>query len=266
MKTTLTLLFVFAALPAWAEDYACLIEPMQTLKLAASVTGVVESVKVDRGDRVTKGQLLAQLDSAVEAANLQIAQLRSTNDTEIASGQAKVEFLSRKASRNEKLRNSTDFVSQTQLEETASDAKVAVAQLHQAQLNFGQAKLEAARAEGQLKQRQILSPVDGVVTERTLGQSEYLNDQAHILTLAQMNPLRIEAFLPISVYGHIKIGDMADILPEDPVGGLYQAKVTVVDRVFDAASSTIGVRLELPNPDLALPAGIHCHVRFRPAS
>ena len=38
--------------------------------------------------------------------------------------------------------------------------------------------------------------------------------------------------------------------------------VTVVDQVFDAASGTIGVRLELPNPGYAIPAGLKCQVRF----
>ena len=38
--------------------------------------------------------------------------------------------------------------------------------------------------------------------------------------------------------------------------------VTVVDQVFDAASGTIGIRLELSNPDYAIPAGLKCQVRF----
>jgi len=46
------------------------------------------------------------------------------------------------------------------------------------------------------------------------------------------------------------------------IGGTYAATVTVVDRVLDAASGTFGVRLTLPNPDLQLPAGIRCKVRF----
>lgn len=263
MKLRLALLFVAIAVPAWAEDYACLIEPRQVLKLAAPVQGVVEKVMVDRGDRVTKGEVLAQLDSQVEAADLDIAKLRATNDTEIASGQAKLDYLSRKVARDQKLRGSSDYVSMSQMDQAASDARVAAAQLHEAQLNLGQAKLEAVRAQNKLRQRQILSPVDGIVTERTLGQGEYLNDQAHILTIAEMDPLRVEAFLPVAVYGHVKIGDLADIVPEQPVGGMYQARVTVVDRVFDAASNTIGVRLELPNPDLALPAGIRCHLHFK---
>jgi multidrug efflux pump subunit AcrA (membrane-fusion protein) len=42
--------------------------------------------------------------------------------------------------------------------------------------------------------------------------------------------------------------------------GTYQAKVVVVDKVIDAASGTMGVRLQLPNPDNKIPAGIRCSV------
>ena len=44
------------------------------------------------------------------------------------------------------------------------------------------------------------------------------------------------------------------------IGGTYSAKVITIDKVFDAGSGTLGVRLELPNPVDALPAGIRCHV------
>ena len=44
--------------------------------------------------------------------------------------------------------------------------------------------------------------------------------------------------------------------------GEYAARVKVVDRVVDAASGTFGVRLELPNPQGAVPAGVKCKVRF----
>jgi multidrug efflux pump subunit AcrA (membrane-fusion protein) len=44
--------------------------------------------------------------------------------------------------------------------------------------------------------------------------------------------------------------------------GTYQAKIVVVDKVIDAASGTLGVRLQLPNPDNRIPAGIKCSVVF----
>jgi multidrug efflux pump subunit AcrA (membrane-fusion protein) len=52
------------------------------------------------------------------------------------------------------------------------------------------------------------------------------------------------------------------VRPEVPVGGTYPARVTVVDRVVDAASGTFGVRLQLPNPGYRLPAGLKCKTRF----
>jgi RND family efflux transporter MFP subunit len=261
----LALLLPLFAWPALAEDHACLIEPRQVLKLAASVQGVVAAVNVDRGDRVRKGQLVALLDSEVEEANVVIARLRAANDTEVTAGQAKLDFLRRKMARKDKLRDNA-YGSVAELDEAQSDERVAEAQLRENVMNLSQAKLEAKRAEGLLHQRQIMSPVNGVVTERTLGEGEFLNDQAHIMTIAEMDPLRVETYLPISVYGHVKVGDVADVMPEAPVGGTYQAKVVVVDQVFDAASNTIGVRLELPNPDQRLPAGIHCHVRLGEAN
>ena len=254
--------FCLLAFPtaACAEDYACLMEPWQTLKLAAPVQGVVSSVRVDRGDVVHKGDLLATLDSEVEESNLLIAQVHAANDAQVQQGQARVDFLRRKEARNVELRR-TEAASVAQADEAAADARVAEGQLREAQLNVAQARVEAKRAEGLLKQRQITSPVDGIVTERALGPGEFRNDQAHILTVAQLDPLRVEAFLPIALYPRIKPGDTMTVLPEAPVGGLYQARVTVVDQVFDAASGTVGVRLELPNPGFKLPGGVHCRLQ-----
>jgi multidrug efflux pump subunit AcrA (membrane-fusion protein) len=47
-----------------------------------------------------------------------------------------------------------------------------------------------------------------------------------------------------------------------PLSKTYDAKVTLIDQVIDAASGTIRVRLELPNPENAIPAGLRCYVTF----
>lgn len=263
MKYRLGLALLLLTGPAFAEDYPCLIEPNQTLKLTTPVQGVIGNVAVNRGARIELGQILATLDSAVEEANLDIARLRATNDAEAAATAARLEFLRRRLARKDRLQNNT-FGSQQELEEAQSDVRVAEAQLRGHTMNLGQARLEATRAEGLLRQRQVVSPVNGVVVERALGTGEYVNDQAHVMTVAELDPLRVETFLPIAVYRRIRVGDVLTVLPEDPVGGSYPAKVVVVDRVFNAASRTIGVRLELANPEMALPAGIHCVVRLPP--
>ena len=86
------------------------------------------------------------------------------------------------------------------------------------------------------------------------------------MTIAQMDPLHVEVNVPIGAFGKIKPGMTAEVRPEAPVGGVYVAKVSVVDTVFDAASRTFGVRLLLPNPQHQLPGGMtggmRCKVRF----
>src|SRR3546814_13064645 len=72
----------------------------------------------------------------------------------------------------------------------------------------------------------------------------------------------VELFAPIAQLGMVDVGDMVAIFPEDPVGGQYMARVKVIDRVFDAASGTFGMRLELPNPGNKLPAGLRCRLEI----
>ena len=76
-----------------------------------------------------------------------------------------------------------------------------------------------------------------------------------------IDPLRVEVILPSAFYGTIAEGQRAAVEPEfgDTV---HIAQVEIVDRVIDAASGTFGVRLELPNPEQAIPGGLHCQVRF----
>ena len=71
----------------------------------------------------------------------------------------------------------------------------------------------------------------------------------------------IEVVLPLAAWGKLKLHSTADVIPEG-LGGRYGAKVTVIDSVFDTASGTFGVRLELPNGEAKVPAGIRCRVDF----
>jgi multidrug efflux pump subunit AcrA (membrane-fusion protein) len=85
--------------------------------------------------------------------------------------------------------------------------------------------------------------------------------QEKILKIAQIDPLRVEAYAPVAMLGKIAVGMTAHVKPEPPLPGEYAAKVAVADRVVDAASGTFGVRVELPNSELKLPAGLKCSVR-----
>ena len=227
---------------AETSEFDCLIQPRMVLKLGTSVPGLLSEVLVDRGATVKKGDIVARLEFGVEAAAVDLAKAHAKDESSVRSARVKVEYQRRKEDRASQLRKGENIA------------------VSAAEVNLRLAQLELARATELLNQRIIRSPINGVVVERTLGPGEYVFDQAHIMTVSQIDPLNVEVFVPLSQFGKIRTGMSAEVYPE--VGGVYAATVSVVDQVFDAASATIGVRLELPNPDYALPAGVKCRVRF----
>lgn len=253
-----------AALPAArAEDYDCLIEARQSLEIRSPVEGVIDSVTVKRGDAVKKGQLLATLASGPERAALELARSRATMEGEIKSAQARVELTRKKYERAEELVKK-NFVSASARDEAEAEFRLAAEQLRAAHENRRLAELEVKRAEEVLAQRGIRSPVAGLVVDVVLrpGELTSSNQKDPIARLVEVDPLNVELILPVREHGKFKLGQVARVMPEAPVGGDYAAKVEVVDRMLDAASGTFGVRLRLPNPGNRIPAGVKCRVRF----
>lgn len=249
--------------PALANDatFDCVIEPSLTLRLGSPVTGIVASVEVDRGDRVRRGQVLARLEASVEEATLALVRARAASGAEIDARRARLEQTRSELGRAASLHGSA-VVSTQRMEELRATSAIAASDLALAELNRRLAALEVGRVEALLEQRTVRSPIDGVVTGRNLGSGEYIHQDNHILAVAQVDPLHVEAFLPVRLYGRIGVGTRATVRPDPPVGGVHEAEIRVLDQVFDAASATFGVRLTLPNPDLALPGGVRCRVEF----
>ena len=243
------------------EELDCVIEPHKLVKLGSSDAGLLVAVPVDRGDLVARGQVIAKLESGIEAATAKLARVRATNVVELRSARARLAFQEQEYERIEKL-HQKKVVTKKLMQENHRELALAKLQVQEAKLNSSIAKLELKRSLEVLRQRNLISPIDGIVVERALSPGEYIYEQAHVLTLAQIDPLNVEVFVPTSRFGTIKVGQRATVQPLLPESKVYFASVKIVDQVFDAASDTFGVRLELPNLDRILPSGVKCKVRF----
>jgi RND family efflux transporter MFP subunit len=213
----------------------CLVEPSLLVNVGSPVDGVLEQVTVDRGAHVKKGQVVAKLQSGVEEATVKLSE-------------ARVEFGRRKVERNESLYEK-QLISVQDRDELVTEVRLREEELKRDQEN--------------LKLRTIVSPIDGVVVERRLAPGDFVrNDKAMVMRLAQINPLNVEVVAPAELFGSVRVGMAGTVSLAPLLPGTYQAKVVVVDKVIDAASGTLGVRLQLPNPDSRIPAGIKCSVVF----
>lgn len=214
-------------------ELECLLEPHMTVKIGTPVPGALAEVLVDRGQVVRKGQVVALLDSRAQVAAAELSR-------------ARVDYTARRMARNEELYRD-ELLSLQQKDEMETDAALA--------------RLELLERETQVEIRRITSPISGVVVERLKGAGEYVQE-TEILELAQIDPLNVEVVVPVRYFGRISPGMTAQVTPEAPLDGTYAARVKIVDKVVDAASGTFGVRLEIPNRDLAIPAGLRCTARF----
>jgi RND family efflux transporter MFP subunit len=266
----LTARFVFlaalaaAALPAAAQEYDCMIEARQAIEIRSPVEAVIEKVHVTRGQAVKKGQLLVTLAAGPERAALALAQSRAQMQGELKSAEARLDISQKKAQRARELFKQ-QFISENARDEALAELQLATEELRRVRETQRLNELEARRASEVVAMRSIRSPLDGVVVEVMLKPGEFgaITFKDPIMRLAEIDPLHVEVILPVSQYGRVKPGQMATVMPEPPVGGRYDTTVTLVDKVIDAASGTFGVRLELRNRKLEIPAGVRCRVQFR---
>jgi RND family efflux transporter MFP subunit len=246
-----------------SDALGCLVEPFVVVDVSSPSSGRIDQVAVERGDTVVKGQTLATLESRVERASVALAIGRLNNTAEVRSAETNVEFSRKKHERNESLHR--DGVVSAQVREQAeSDALLATERLKQTREQRSVAAQEVQLAQAQLAMKVVSSPISGLVIEKYLSAGERTDDKP-IVKIAQIDPLRVEAILPASMYGKVKKGMSAKVQPE--LSGMLarQASVVLVDRVIDPASNTFRVRLELPNSDSALPSGVRCKVNINPA-
>lgn len=244
--------------------HACLVEPFQKIEIRSPVEALIKRINVDRGTLVSKGQVLVELDSTVEEAALEAARYRAVMQGEVKSAETRVAYSRTKLQRLKDLAKQK-LVSQQERDDAFSELQLAEAELLNARENRELSVIEETRLVAQIEQRRLRSPFDGVVMERSRhpGELAQTDDGARaIMQLAQIDRLRVEVVLPTEYYGRVEEGDTGLVRLLMPEQREYRARVYVVDRVVDSASGTFGVRLELPNPDYSIPAGMRCRVQF----
>lgn len=215
------------------EPMECLIAPRIDSNIGSPVEGVIRQFLVDRGQEVKAGDPLVQLESGVEQAALA---LKKTQE----------EYGQRRIERNKAL------IEQKLLSDGERDELVTQTEV---------AKLERAHQQAVLSQKTIRAPFSGIVTERFLSPGDRVLHEK-ILRLVQLNPLNVEVMVSARLMKQIRPGMTAKVSSPDFIPVPVIGRVEVVDRVVDVASSTVGVRVSIPNPTGRIPAGVTCKIEF----
>lgn len=263
LSLAFTALLLLASHAHAAQPLGCLIEPDRIAEVGSQVIGIAETIHVERGDYVKKGQILATLRADVERASVQVANSRSDAIAEVRSAEANLKLAQATEHRQAYLLQKK-FVSQQAVDKAHAETAIAKEKLALAkeQLNINQGELSLARA--QLNQRVIRSPIDGIIADRYIWPGERIEDKP-LFRVAKIHPLRVEIVMPATLFGTVSQDSMIQVMPQLPNAKALDAKVVLVDKLIDGASNTFRIRAQIPNEAFEIPSGLRCKVTLAPA-
>ena len=243
--------------------------PYEQVDIYPKVTGFVETVTVDRGSRVHRGQLLVKLtapelvsqrsqaDAAVKAAQSQLA----TAQAKLASDNGTYLHMVEAAKTPGVLAENDVLVAG----QTVSADKGLVEAANQ---NVAAAK-EALRSVSQTESYlMITSPFDGVVTTRNLhpgaliGPASGAGGAQPILQIVDDKRLRLAVPIPEAQVGDMKTGQLVSFTAPAYPGQTFKAPIERISREVDEKSRTMPVELDVKNPDGRLSPGSFTNVSW----
>lgn len=215
----------------------------QQATLYAKVGGYLKTIAVDKGDTVTAGQLLAELEVPELLADLARtraeANVAATELTRLEAAAAK----------------SPDLITPLALDATRGRAEIA--------------RAIQARAETLLSFAKVTAPFAGIITARFADPGAYIPAatatstpaSAALVTLSDFTTIRAAVAMPELEAGKVKVGQPVRISVEGVTGNALEAKVSRLAYALDDVTKTMLVEADLPNPSLAFRPGMYATIK-----
>jgi RND family efflux transporter MFP subunit len=257
--------------------------PYQNVELHAKVAGYIKNIYVDIGDRVHTGQVLAVLEIPELVAQVDEAKAE-THHAEEEIQRAQSEVLRAQAdnvalhSNAERLVNTDKvqpgLIAQQELDDATAKDRASQALVDAAKSSLAAAKQQLAVAQADQQHyaalsnySKIVAPYDGVVTWRfsdtgSLVQAGTSNTSGlPVVTVAQIDLLRLRIPVPESLAAKVRIGDSADVHVQ-ATGEHFTGKVTRFTDALDPSTRTMQVEIDVPNPNYHLQPGMYADVQL----
>lgn len=242
------------------------INPVNTVSVGSTVSGLIKEIYVDFNSVVKKGQILAQIDPANFQASVDQATAQINNaQANLANTQAVME-MSRKTYNRYKNLYAKNFIAKSELDQAESDYYANLAKVNSAKAQISQAQATYNTAMTNLGYTKIIAPVDGTIISREidLGQPVAASFQApQLFTIAQdLTNMQIEVNVSEADIGKVKVGQDVTYTLDGYPDTDFKGKVTQV-RISPTTVSnvvTYVVIVDVHNEDLKLIPGMTANV------
>lgn len=204
------------------------IAAVQGVVVSADLPGVVDRIAFESGRAVAAGEVLVELDTRQEEAQL-------------AAAEAELELARLNFDRMKGLVEQ-DAVSRAEFDDAAAAHKRAEARIRE--------------IEATIERKTIRAPFAGILGIRSVNLGQYLTGGAPVVPLQSLNPIYVNFGIPQQQASHAKVGRTVRVTAADLENAEYRGRITAVDSVVDEATRNIRVQATLPNPGGRLRPGM----------
>lgn len=251
------------------------IQAITEAPVLARASGYIKKRNVDIGDRVTAGQVLAEIEAPelqqqIKQARASIEQAGSTiqqAEAALQQGRANANLAQVNAGRYKTLfgqgvvsRQDHDTY-QAQYEAQQANVHALEKAISAAQSNAAAAEANLARLNELLGYQTVRAPFAGVITVRNVDSGALVNEGSTLLfRIAQTDRLRLYINVPQADAGSVRIGQTATLTIPDFGGRIFTGTLTRTANALDPATRTLLVEIQVANPAAALMPGMYTQV------
>jgi len=210
-------------------------------EIYAKVPGYIKSLRVDKGDRIHAGELIATIESP-------------ETDQQVRNAQAAYRIAKVTDDRNQVL---------------VREAVISQEMADQSRATMLQAKATLAQSLALQSYERVLAPFDGIVTARDVDPGHLIPEATSstsladaIVHVARMKPLRVYTYVPQNIALFIRNGDSASITVNEFPQRKFTGTITRHPEALSTDSRTMLVEVDLPNTDEALFPGMYGSAEF----
>lgn len=242
------------------------INPVNTVSVGSTVSGLMKEIYVDYNSEVKKGQLLAQIDPATFQATVDQNRAQINNaEANLAKLNAEM-IMAEKTYKRYKNLYAKNFIARSELDQAESDYLAKKASIGAQRASIAQAKATYSTAKTNLGYTKIIAPVDGTIISRDIdvGQPVAASFQApELFTIAQdLTKMQIEVNVSEADIGKVKEGQDVEYTLDGYPDSTFYGKVTQVrlDSTVTSNVVTYTVIVSVSNEDLKLKPGMTANV------
>ena len=245
---------VWEASPGTVEDKILLtgdIEAQCQVTVYSKVSGKVERLVIDIGDKVERGDLIAEIEK--KKLILQVERLEAS----LEAAEINLKKLHKDYKRTKSLFEKK-VVSQQKMDNIDSAYMSAKAQVKEL-------KASLDLAEMQLADSKIYAPISGIIARRFIDEGEMIIDatmtkNAPVVTIVDMDVIKVKVNVTERDISRVKIGQEARVKVDSYPGRILRGKVSNISPVLDPLSRTAAMEIEIGNPDYLLKPGMFARV------